>query len=393
MTNFYPVHNVSEINLPSTWRDSPALNSKERIVEKDGHSFQLIAKERSFSKGELAGRRFLAVIAVIVSLALALISSAIRDLFTKTKEIKLFGVPYKASPQPKIEKPEVNEPIIIDSDEEEVEVKAIDHRAGISNYKASSCYFASTLQALASLPNRDELTRESNETSTFLKKVFSTLDQGKRIPVKTTEAWLKEARKLNLLYKGDLSGEHWELGEYVDPTAVMNNIFGKKESGMYSKRNEKEKQSTYLISPSKIKDIPANSSIQDILDGKTEALKARMVKDKSRAPNFFALNVPGRCLDDDGYDSRIVKTPHNLSIQSEDGQKVEYALSSAVVFQGTTSTGRENHYYTYQLSKKKSDAPTWIEYNDSYVQEHVDTDQRIQKMLETNGYIFLYTKV
>lgn len=379
MLKFQTIQNVSEINTPANWVDAPKFNCKNRIVEKDGRRYQIIAKkEHIYSKRELATRRFLATLAAVCTLGLALLSSKIWDLFMKTKECRRFAIPYTPPTKP------------IETVKPVVTQKEIKLRGGITNYDAFTCYFSSTLQCLAGLPGRDLLTQGTSKTAIFFKKIFSALDAGKTIPVTTTKKWIEEAKTLNLL-KMDKDGvTHFEIGSHGDPADVVNNVLENKESGIFKIRNGKEFPSPHQLQFS-ISNIPQSYSLQSIVDGKIPVYKPLMVKSQETSPSFVAINIGGRSTAS-SYDSKPIETPHKLTLQSTDGSKVEYALKSAIVFQGNSSKGA-NHYYTYELSPKKSDAPVWIEYNDSYVQEHVDHDKKIQNMLEQRGYIFFYTKV
>lgn len=102
MSNFKIVNDASQIALSSKWIDSPKFKNKDARVDAQrkaigadfaGPQFRLIAKkERHFSCIERAGRGYLGFLAVIYSLGLALISKSVRNLFTKQKAKRFFGI-------------------------------------------------------------------------------------------------------------------------------------------------------------------------------------------------------------------------------------------------------------------------------------------------------------
>lgn len=78
------------------------FNCKDRLVDQNGHQvssdykgrqYQIIAKsERAFYAFEKFGRGFLGVVAVVLSLGIALLLKPVRDLFTQKKAKIRFGV-------------------------------------------------------------------------------------------------------------------------------------------------------------------------------------------------------------------------------------------------------------------------------------------------------------
>lgn len=96
------INNRREINLNESWVPSGKFNSKDRIVDQNGHKiapghqgpqYRIIEKrERAFSGLERFGRGLLGTAAVICSLSLSLFSKSVRNLFTKSKENIRFAV-------------------------------------------------------------------------------------------------------------------------------------------------------------------------------------------------------------------------------------------------------------------------------------------------------------
>lgn len=102
MSSVKIIHNQSEINLNNKWVPSTKFNSKDRIVDQNGHKigsgykgrqYRIIEKrERAFSGLERFGRGLLGTVAVICTLCFALFSKSVRNLFTKSKENIRFAV-------------------------------------------------------------------------------------------------------------------------------------------------------------------------------------------------------------------------------------------------------------------------------------------------------------
>lgn len=89
MPIFKTINNTSEIRLNNKWVPAAKFNSKDRLVDKNGHKisshykgcpYQIIEKrERTFSSLERFGRGFLGTLAVVCTLFLALFSKSVRN--------------------------------------------------------------------------------------------------------------------------------------------------------------------------------------------------------------------------------------------------------------------------------------------------------------------------
>lgn len=102
MPSFKIVNNISDIELDSSWTDSPQFKSKDRIVnaegvqvssDYEGHRYRILAKkERSFSFCERTKRVFQGMLLIAGILPLIRSFNTVRKLFTKQKETIRFGV-------------------------------------------------------------------------------------------------------------------------------------------------------------------------------------------------------------------------------------------------------------------------------------------------------------
>lgn len=93
MPSFTPVADLDALNLSNDWIDSPKFDSRDREVDHEGRKYRLVAKkERQFSTFERIKNIFLAVLAIIATLGIALCLPSIRALLLGTKETKRFGV-------------------------------------------------------------------------------------------------------------------------------------------------------------------------------------------------------------------------------------------------------------------------------------------------------------
>lgn len=95
MPSFNTIRDTSDIQLNDKWVPATKFNSRDRIVEKGGRQFQIIRKyQRDYTTCE----KVLALLAVICSFGLALLSKTIKELLTKRIKTVRYAVPAPASP-------------------------------------------------------------------------------------------------------------------------------------------------------------------------------------------------------------------------------------------------------------------------------------------------------
>lgn len=125
MPKFEIISNIVDIPVEDQWVAATKFNSKDRLVDEQGHKispdyqgrrYRIVEKrERTYSGLERFARGFLGVIIIICTLCLALFSKQIRNLFIKSKETLRFGLLESKPSNVKVEKQEP-ESGVVDND-------------------------------------------------------------------------------------------------------------------------------------------------------------------------------------------------------------------------------------------------------------------------------------
>lgn len=179
MSSVKIINNQSEINLNNKWVPSTKFNSKDRIVDQNGHKigsgykgrqYRIIEKrERAFSGLERFGRGLLGTVAVICTLCFALFSKSVRNLFTKSKENIRFAI---------LETP-VNLPLKKDSEDLEKDKHVSkEKRVSLSSEISSESNKTTTDQRSPLVDHYPELTHAKEEILTWFGKEDSKLGKG-----------------------------------------------------------------------------------------------------------------------------------------------------------------------------------------------------------------------
>lgn len=94
MSELIIVNGLNDTQIQKGWKDS--YSEQEKILHQ-GRLYKIIAlHELPYSEGERVGRALLAILAIIVTLGIALVSSQLRSFFTEyAKATKTFAVPHK----------------------------------------------------------------------------------------------------------------------------------------------------------------------------------------------------------------------------------------------------------------------------------------------------------
>lgn len=95
--DFKIIDHENQIRLGSSWKSSIEFNSQNQVVEKSGHKYRLIRKERNLACYEQGLRKLLGVVFVILTLSLAFNTKFVDKLLHGKRIEKYFGIELRES--------------------------------------------------------------------------------------------------------------------------------------------------------------------------------------------------------------------------------------------------------------------------------------------------------